>query len=507
MKMKKRYILPLLVLTLGSCSKEFLEQENPNAVSVETYFKSENDVLLAVNGLYHILRSGNTVGEGSAMYSEERSDNSGRDDNQSNSGEPFQFNDFSLLPSNSYLRTHWSSMYNGISRSNTILGRIDQVSFSSENLKKRYIAETKFVRALLYFHLVRKFGDIPLSTEEITTKDQADALAFRVKEAEVYQQIVSDLTDALDSDLPEQQWQYAVGRTSKAAINAILGQVYLTMANTLDSRQENLVKAEQHLNAAYQVRSFGKLSEIAYSDVFDVENKMTNKELIFQVQYLQGDQIYHSSIARNNQAREETINSQFPSTGSGTRASLDLVYEYETGDIRKDFSVKFASNPVVNDWFITKFRDNSDAAGTSGWGGNDWILIRYADVMLMLAETKMYLGKDAEAIVLLDEVRERAGLPSYQESMSDADYASKYPSLKDAILHERRVELAFENHRWFDLIRSFTAEELVVFFKNKDQANYGNAKLSNIGTKDRYFPIPFDEYKLNPEKMYQNPGY
>jgi len=161
----------------------------------------------------------------------------------------------------------------------------------------------------------------------------------------------------------------------------------------------------------------------------------------------------------------------------------------------------------VNDWFITKFRDTSPAAGTDGYGGNDWIVIRYADIMLLLAETKMKLGKDNEAIALLDQVRARAGMPSYSESLRNTTYASKYPTLKDAILHERRVELAFENHRWFDLIRNYTAEELVTYFKSKNQGDYGLANLNNISTKDRYFPIPFDEYKLNPEKMYQNPGY
>lgn len=506
--MKKRYILPFILLALGSCKKDFLNQSDPNAVSVENFFKSESDVGAAVNGLYEVLRSGNTVGEGSALYNEERSDNAGRDDNQSNAGEPFQFNDFSILPSNSYLRTHWSAMFDGIARCNTVLSRIEQVELSNEALKKRYIAEAKFVRALLFFHMVRKFGDIPLVTEEITTKEQAVALAFRVKEVEVYKQIVKDLTDALDSNLPNQQWEYQVGRTSKTAINALLGQVYLTMGTTFtDDKQANLLKAEQHLEAAYAARTFGELSEINYSDVFDVNQKMNCKELIFQVQYLQGDQKYHSNIARNNQARGENINSQFPSTGVGTRASKDLVNEYEVGDIRKEFSVKFATDSRVNDWFVTKFRDNSAAAGTTGWGGNDWILIRYADVMLMLAETKMYLGEESEAIVLLDEVRERAGLPSYDISIQNPTYVNLYPTLKDAILHERRVELAFENHRWFDLIRTYKPQELVDYFSTKNQANYGNAKLSNISVKDRYFPIPFDEYKLNPERMYQNIGY
>src|SRR5699024_1109011 len=188
--------------------------------------------------LYQVLRSGSTIGEGSALYSEERSDNSGRDDNQSNSGEPFQFNDFSILPSNSYLRSHWSSMYDGIARTNTVITGIEAMTFASDKLKERYLAESKFVRGLLYFHLVRKFGDIPLSIEEVTSKDQADALASRAEESLVYAQIVKDFEDALNSDLPDTQSDYAVGRASKAAVHALLGQVYLTMGATLKSNKE-----------------------------------------------------------------------------------------------------------------------------------------------------------------------------------------------------------------------------------------------------------------------------
>ncbi|MET0465423.1 MAG: RagB/SusD family nutrient uptake outer membrane protein [Chitinophagaceae bacterium] len=91
--------------------------------------------------------------------------------------------------------------------------------------------------------------------------------------------------------------------------------------------------------------------------------------------------------------------------------------------------------------------------------------------------------------------------------MTDPVYAAKYPTLKLAILHERRVELAFEHHRWHDLLRFFNAEQLVDYFKGKKQADYDNSPLANITTKDYYFPIPFNEFKLDPVKMYQNPGY
>jgi hypothetical protein len=98
-------------------------------------------------------------------------------------------------------------------------------------------------------------------------------------------------------------------------------------------------------------------------------------------------------------------------------------------------------------------------------------------------------------------------MPAYAVSLTNPAYAAKYTDLRMAILHERRVELAFEHHRWFDLLRTFNAQDLVIYFKTKSQADFGIPKLTNFTTKDIYFPIPFDEYKLNPEKMYQNPGY
>lgn len=502
-------VLAFALAVLSSCSTDFIDLQDPNAVAAFTFYRNENDVLLGVNGIYQSLRSGNNIGETSALFNEERSDNAGRNDNQSNAGEPFQFNDFSLLPSNTYLKSHWLSLYGTIARANQVLEGIDKVTFTDAKLKEQYQAEAKFLRALMYFELVRKWGDVPLVTKPLNTTDEVKASAFREKKETVYQQIVADLKDVVASPLPNLQNAANKGRVSKAAGNALLGKVYLTMATTLDAanRSASLNDAKTSLLAAYNMRTFGKLKEIPYADVFDVNKKTTNPEAIFQIVNKQGDLNYASAIARNNQAKGETINSQFKSNGSGTNVQPDLVKAYETGDLRKDFSIKYANDPIVKDYFITKFRDNSAAAGTNGYGGNDWILLRYADVILMLAEINLYLGDNAAAIGYLDQVRERAGLPLYEKAKNDPAYSAKFPTLKLAILHERRVELAFENQRWFDLLRFFTNDELVKFFQAKSQTDYGIAKLSNFGPKDRYYPIPFDENKLNPEAMYQNTGY
>lgn len=511
-KMSNKYIITVCLVAitaLNSCKKDFLELSAPNFVSVSDYYKTENDVLLALNGLYQSIRSSNCLGEGSSLFTEQRSDNTGTTDNQSNAGEPFQFTDFSLVPSNSYLQTHWSALYQTISRSNQVLSGMEKIKFTNEATKKQYTAELKFIRALIYFHLVRKWGDVPLVTKQLNTLDEVAANTYREKKQNVYAHIVEDLLEVVNSSLPNIQPLANKGRVSLTAGNALLGQVYLTMATTLDQadRNANLNNAKKYLTAAYNMKAFNQLSDIPYADIFDVNKKSTNAEIILQIVYRQGDPSYSSSIARTNQARGETINSLAVSQGAGGNMTMDLVKEYEANDLRKDFSIKYASNPTVQTYFITKFRDASAAAGNLGYGGNDWILMRHADVILMLAEVHMYLNENATAIQFLDMVRDRAKLPKYAVMQNNPDYSTKFPTLKLAILHERRVELAFENHRWFDLLRFFNIDDLVKYMHAKNQSDYNNSRLLNFTGKDQYFPIPLNETKLDAERMYQNSGY
>ncbi|MEJ1238035.1 RagB/SusD family nutrient uptake outer membrane protein [Chryseolinea sp. T2] len=510
--MKKIAIqLIALALLVSSCS-DYLDVPNPNAIPSDSYFASETDVNNAVAGIYNAIRSNNCLGETSDLFSEERSDNAGRLDNQSNAGEPFQFTNFSLLPSNTYLKTHWSALYVSVSRANYVLSYIDDpaIKFSNEANRAIYKSEALFLRALTYFHLVRKWGDVPLVTENLVSYDQIVESTYRSPKEQVYNQIVADLKEALNSTIPNLQAASGKGRACKAAINGLLGQVYLTMAEVLSSgNSDNLASAKTYLEAAYAMRTFGQLSDVPYADVFDVTKKNTCPEIIFQIVYKQGDQNYFSNVAARNQSIGETINSLKPAAGQGTYVNPDLVNDYETGDIRKDLSIKFANNAKAQAWFITKYRDASSTAGTNGWGGNDFILMRFADIILLLAEVNERIGNQAEAIGYLDQARKRAGLPDYATSNANAAYHDKYNTLRAAILHERRVELAFENHRLFDLLRTFGSnpQEFVNYITSKKQADYGISDLHNVGTKDIYYPIPFDEYKLDPEKMYQNPGY
>lgn len=500
--------ISLALLLFSSCKKDFLEQTSPNGISIDRNFQTQNDIVLAVNGVYQALRSSNCIGENAGLWTNDRSDDVNSTDNQSNNGEPFQFTSFSLVSSNTYLYSHWTALYVPVSRANLVLSAIDKIQFS-DSIKTQYKAEMKFIRAFMYFNLVREFGDVPLVTEVLSDAEQTAALTVRVPKEQVYAQIVQDLKDVIASNLHVVQPLANKGRVSLQAANGLLGQVYLTMATTLDAANAaaNLDNAKTYLTACYNMRTFANLSDIPYADVFDVNKKGTNPEIIWQIVYVQGDPAYSSNLAANNQAKGETINSQVISTGSGGTVTLDLQKEFEAGDIRTDYSIKYAANPAVQSYFITKFRDASAAAGRLGYGGNDFILIRYADIILNLAEVYMYLGDNATAIQFLNMTRARAGRPDYASMQNNPVYTAKYPTLKLAILHERRIELAFEHHRWHDLLRFFNPTELVAYFHSKNQEDYNNSPLTNFTTKDYYFPIPLNETNLNPAKMYQNPGY
>lgn len=499
----------LSLVCFSACTKSFLEQTNPNSVSVDRGFQSETDITNGVYGVYQALRSSNCIGEGASLWTDDRSDDINSTDNQSNNGEPFQFTSFSLVPSNTYLQSHWTALYTPISRANLILSVIGKISFTAEATRTQYIAELKFIRALMYFSLVREFGAVPLVTDRLTSAEQVSALTFRATREKVYAQIIADLKEVTTSNLPAVQSAANKGKVSLQAANGLLGQVYLTMGATLDAANAtaNFNNAKTYLMACYNQKTFTSLSDIPYADVFDVNKKNTNPEIIFQISYKQGDPAYSSRIAASNQAKGETINSLVVSTGAGGTLTNDLQKEFETGDLRTAFSIKYAAAASVQSYFITKYRDISATAGNLGYGGNDYIIMRYADIILNLAEVNMYLNDNATAIQYLNMVRTRAGMPLYAAMLTNPAYVARYPTLKMAILHERRVELAFEHHRWHDLTRFFTATDLVTYIRSKSQGDYNNSPLTNCTTKDYFFPVPLNEVKLNPEKMIQNSGY
>lgn len=479
----KIYCLSLALAGLfcfSSCS-DFLEEYDPNKIPASTYYQTEDDIRMAANGAYAALR-GNGYYKNMYLYTDVRSENTTLQDPGAGGGINYQFFNYTLSTDNSQVKTHWADLYKCVTRSNIILDQIDGISFADDTEKQKLKAEMYFLRALTYYHLVMQFGDVPLVTKELKTKEEIQEHTARDPKSKVYDLIIDDLTKVTESPLPDNQTGDGIGRASKAAAYGLLGKVYLSKAADEDfqaEREANLKSAKSNLEAVWKMRPFGTLNEISYADVFDKDAQEKCTEIIFRVMYEGGNSSLASNYAYIFQPTSQTgLTSQKSGTGNNIPTE-DMMNAYEPGDMRKDISCGTSSG--VN--YVKKYTDLDDV---NGYGDNDWIILRYADIALMLAEVKMHLN-ETDAVNYLNMVRERAGLPDYTGS-----------NLRDAILQERRVELAFEGQSWYDLLRLYSHQELLGVMQKKNP---------NFSEKDFLLPIPYDEHKLDPERMYQNKGY
>ncbi|PRX40399.1 RagB/SusD family nutrient uptake outer membrane protein [Salegentibacter salegens] len=235
-----------------------------------------------------------------------------------------------------------------------------------------------------------------------------------------------------------------------------------------------------------------------YAAVFDPDND-NNDEIIFSIQFLAGG-IGEGNPWPNSFAPINSGNAVIPFGGGGNnQPTTDMINSYEPGDQRKDFSIATSyeseSGEIIPTNFVTKYQDEP---ATSGDNDNDIPIIRYADILLMYAEALNELGYESpgEAFIYLNEVRERAGLMS----LSSAEVSSQ-EEFRLAIEKERRVELAFEGHRWFDLVR--TDRAIPVMNAKKDEMEL----VKTLTENEKVFPIPQSVIDVNPDQIQQNPGY
>lgn len=474
------FMILCIVAICSSCS-DFLEESDPNKIPSKTFYETEDDIKYAANGAYVALRTSG-YHKNMWIYTDLRSESTSVQDPGGGNGVNYQFYNYSLSTDNTAVKNFWSALYNCITRCNIVLDQIDQISFKNESDKNSIKAQMYFLRALSYYHLVVQWGDVPIVTKELKTKDEIWEHTKRDPKADVYSLIESDLKATTESSLPDIQPTSGTGRPSKAATYALWGKVLLTKAadNDFVSDRTNLLQsAKSHLMAAWTLKPFTTLKDIPYADIFDKNTQDKCQEILFQIMFDSGSSDLSSNYAYNFQPSGQTgLTSLRGGTGYNLPTSW-MMDEYEVGDIRKDISC--GTSGGVN--YTKKYIDLDDA---NGYGSNNWIVLRYADVALLIAEVKMHLN-ETDAGVYLTYVRERAGL-----------LPSTNPNLRDAIVHERKVELAFEGQSWYDLLRLYSRSELKTIM---------NAKNANFSDKDFYFPIPYDEYKLDPKRMYQNEGY
>ena len=477
--MKFTYILAgLLTLSATSCKDKFLDLAPIAQANTNTFFKTPADMLNALNAAYGTLQSGGQYGS-NYVYAEIPSDDttpvlSGSVTDQD------EFDKFYPRTTNPFLASRWNDTFRGIYRTNTVIDRIAAVQMD-ETLKKRIVGEAKFLRALMYFNMVRVFGDVPLVLKEIT--DPAEGYDYgRAPVADVYAQIIKDLSDA-ESVLPATYGSADVGRATSGAAKSLLGKVYLT--------RKQYTEAGAKLKEVIDSNVYDLLPN--YADVFRASNK-NHKESIFDVQYKKGT-INEGSGFGNSYAPENSGNSVIQFGGSGNnRPTPDMEQAYEAGDLRKAASMSTgytnAQGVRVEYNYVKKY---SDVPQTSGNSDDNWPVLRYADVLLMYAEVLNETGKTAEALPFLNRIRKRAGL-------ADKTVTTQ-ANMRLALEQERRVELAFEGHRWFDLVRTGRALDVM------------KAKAAAIGIKtsltenNLIFPIPQSQIDINPSKIKQNPGY
>lgn len=477
------YIFLAAAVSFTACKKSFLEQLPPSTATTENFYKTADDFKNALNANYGSLQSGGVFGN-AYIYGDIPSDNNFPVPSGSVTDQD-EFDRFYIKTTNPFVANRWNDSYKAISRSNTILSRIAPIAMS-DSLKKRFTAEAQFLRALVYFNLVRSFGDVPLVVTEITNANQAYEYT-RDPAASVYAQIEADLK-AAEAALPVSYTGADIGRATSGAAKALLGKVLLT--------QHKYPDAAAKLKEVISSGTYAILDK--YADVFDVSKK-NNKESVFDVQYKSGG-VKEGNPLPNSFAPENSGDAVVKFGGDGNnQPTPDMENAYEAGDTRKSFSMATsyvnASGATVNYYFVKKY---FDVPATKNDNGNNFPVIRYADVVLMYAEALNEIGYQGggEAFTYLNIIRKRAGLAE-KTAANLPDQAS----FRLAIENERRVELAFEGHRWYDLVR--TGRAIPVLNSKKAQIRL----VADLTSDNLVIPVPQSQIDINKDKIKQNKGY
>lgn len=490
--MKTNSILFVIIMIfLSGCGDNFLEIPSKTSLSSTVYFKTQNDFQQAINGAYVPLRTIYNNGiNGAWAMGELRSDNTTYKYNPSDRGSISSeyINDFLNDATNPAPASKWANNYSIISRVNQILDLIDGVDFD-EISKNNIKGQAYFLRAFAYFDLVQYFGEVPLHLKP--TKSMADVALPLSSVEDIYAQIISDAKQA-ESLLPDKTTQEK-GRVTTGSAKALLGNVYIILKRWTDA--ETILKT---------ITGYSLMSD--YNDVFDPAYK-NNSESIFEIQYKQGTEGFQSYFFYTFLVQPITAAEVSAITGIEEVARTiegyniptpDIISAYETDDLRKDASIGYltASGDIYP--YIKKYAHAHTLTGNTD---DNWPVYRYAEILLFIAEAlNEQSGKQDEALAYLNMVHAhpRTGLSPITLSGQDA--------IREAIIQERRVELAFENKRWLDLVRTNTAESVMKAYGERVKANpqayyfpegitVSPSAFINI---ELLFPIPSDQAALSP---------
>lgn len=413
---------------LSSCSESLLDVNPQMQNTSNNFYQSEEQLDLGVTGAYSTLQLSGQYEISNLLLGELPSDNTWDEVPANDGGNCGQLDEFNMTSGNTITENSWRDNYIGIQQCNVVLNRIGGLSDISETKKNTAIGEMKFLRGLMYFNLVRIFGDVPLVTKETENVNSYFGQG-RTASTEVYKQIVSDLTEAA-SLLPEVASQK--GRATKWAALGILGKVQLTLHDYAEAR-----------TCLQQVVSSGKYSLLSNpADIFSPTNK-NNKEIIFDVQFASG----MNGNTEGSDAYRYFSPSGSVKGGKGHSLPTKEVYNlFSDKDLRKKAYFILSTGNMATG----KMVQTSDVIED---GGNNVVVLRYADVLLMLAECYANEGDLTSACKYLNFIKQRAGIEEFTSVSNDA--------VLEEIATERRKELVNEGHRWFDLIRTDKAVEVM----------------------------------------------
>lgn len=492
MKFIKALGILVLVLITG-CNDQILTKNSPNEVTAANFYKNGEDAVAAVNSVYDPLQYRGLFKNSYWSIGDITSDDAYKGDGGKSDGPAWwEFDLFDIKSSNALLAESWADSYTGIYRANIALKEIPDIEMDS-NLKERLVGEAKFLRGLYYFWLVRLFGDVPLIKKP---QKLGNLKVDRTAKDKVYDLIIKDMSEAAKA-LPETYSDSDQGRITKGAANGMLAKVYMW--------QKNWEKAAEYSKKVIDSGVYDLLDN--YADNFK-EAFENGKESVFEVQFMKGGPngawgngsdgtIQHISIAPRNSGVPGLEGWGFD------MPTQDLVDEFESGDPRLEATVLMQGSTIQGgkqydpSWSSTGYNTRKylvkrdDFIGSGSDSPVNVRVLRYSEVLLNYAEALNEMGQTAQAKQYVDEVRERVGLDPLQAGMSQSEF-------RQAVYHERRVELALEGHRWWDLVRTGRAMEVM---QAQPDGHGGQIQEYNL-----IFPIPQSEIDVNPQ-LSQNPGY
>lgn len=482
----RKKILALTIICIagmvcGSCGDSFLEVKNPAAINARDFYKDSLNLMGGLTGMYRAMQNVYGYNNATGLYlkGDVATDNSSSINTSTLNWEPL-----SIDPTDLPIKSLWQNFYLCISRANAIIANGPEVPMGAT--KNVVIAEAKLVRAWAYFEMAKMWGGVPVVTQPFAEPREAYNVG-RSSVGEVYAQALKDVSEAY-AVLPDfyGQSNANAGRLTKAAAIAMWGEMLLTQKKYPEAKEKLAELVGSANEAKYNVTLLSN-----YADVFSTTNEM-NKEIIFAVRYITGNNPILGSPF-TNQFLPIGLGSSFVggTTYSSNLVTADLRDAFEPGDLRKAGSIDSTASRV---FYAKKFLNPGNTVVNDA--NNDWIVYRFADILLLYAEALNESGQTKDAVEVVNRVRKRAGLAEITSSSME--------DLRKKVLAERRVELNMEGKRWDDLARNgVLIETLTAHFKKYKVRQDGSGPEAHR----KLFPIPFTEILFKPDVMTQNEGY